>query len=90
MDKQRLLQTIDELRAEVAKTDRVDPETSAALENAMRNLQRELEKRGAKPSVDIEPASNGLKDALLRFQAEHPKLSDSVGKVADALAEMGF
>ncbi len=46
MDKQRLLQTIDELRAEVAKTDRVDPETSAALENAMRDLQRELEKRG--------------------------------------------
>ena len=89
MDKQRLLQTIDELRAEVAKTDRVDPETSAALENAMRDLQRELEKR-AQPLVDIEPASSGLKDALLRFQAEHPKLSDSVGKVADALAEMGF
>jgi Domain of unknown function (DUF4404) len=90
MDKERLLKTIDELRAEVSRTERVDPETLAALENAMRDVQRQLEKCGPQPPADIEPASSGLKDALLRFEAEHPRLSDSVGKVADALAEMGF
>ncbi|HVT28942.1 MAG TPA: DUF4404 family protein [Lacipirellulaceae bacterium] len=90
MDKQRLLRTIDELRADVAQTAHVDPETSALLENAMQDLQRALEKRGPQRSTNIEPASSGLKDALLRFQAEHPKLADSIGKVADALAEMGF
>ncbi|HEX5471076.1 MAG TPA: DUF4404 family protein [Lacipirellulaceae bacterium] len=90
MDKQRLLQTIDELRTKVAQTERVDPETLTMLENAMRDVQRELEKHETQHSANIEPASSGLKNALLRFQAEHPKLTDSVGKVADALAEMGF
>jgi hypothetical protein len=90
MDKQRLLQTIEELRAEVAQTESVDPETLALLENAMRDLQRELDKRGGKSTAAIEPASSGLKDALLKFESEHPKLSVAVGKVADALAAMGI
>jgi hypothetical protein len=90
MEKQRLLQTLDELRRELAQTESVDPETLKQLETAMRDLQRELEKRGAKPSPEMEPVSSGLKDALLRFEAEHPQLSAAVGKVADALAAMGI
>jgi Domain of unknown function (DUF4404) len=90
MDKQRLLQTLAELRAEVAQADSVDPETAELLESAMRDLQDELDKRGVKESTDIEPASSGLKDALLKFESEHPQLSDAVGKVADALAALGI
>jgi hypothetical protein len=90
MDKQRLLQTLAELRAEVAQAQSVDPETAELLESAMRDLQNELDKRGVKASTDIEPASSGLKDALLKFESEHPQLSDSVGKVADALAALGI
>jgi uncharacterized protein DUF4404 len=90
MEKQQLLQTLDELRAEVEKADSVDPETLALLESAMRDLQRELEKRGGKRPADVEPASSGLKDALLRFEAEHPQMSNAIGKVADALAAMGI
>ena len=89
MEKQRLLQTIEALRAEVAQTDSVDPETLAALEAAVDDLQRELDKRGAKAPADVPPAS-GLKDALLKFESEHPQLSVAVGKVADALAAMGI
>ena len=90
MDKQRLLQTLAELRAEVAQVGSVDSETAAQLESAMRDLQNELDKRGVKQPVDIEPASSGLKDALLKFESEHPELSVNVGKVADALAAMGI
>lgn len=90
MEKQRLLQTLEVLRSEIAGSGSVDPETLASLESAMRELQQELDKRGAKASADIEPASSGLKDALLRFEAEHPQLSVAVGKVADALAAMGI
>ena len=90
MEKQKLLQTLAELRAEVARADSVDPETAKALELAIRDLQDELDKRGAKPTDDIEPASSGLKDVLLKFEAEHPQLSVAVGKVADALAAMGI
>ncbi len=90
MDKQRLLQTLAELRAEVAQAESVDPETALLLESAMRDLQTELDKRGIKEAAEIEPASSGLKDALLKFESEHPQLSDAVGKVADALAAMGI
>ena len=65
-------------------------ETAELLESAMRDLQAELDKRGVKQPADIEPASSGLKDALLKFESEHPQLSDAVGKVADALAAMGI
>jgi hypothetical protein len=90
MDTQRLLQTLAELRAEVAQAGSVDSETAAQLESAMRDLQNELDKRGVKQPADIEPASSGLKDALLKFESEHPELSVNVGKVADALAAMGI
>jgi Domain of unknown function (DUF4404) len=90
MDKQRLLQTLAELRAEVAQAESVDPETAELLESAMRDLQDELDKRGVKQAADIEPASSGLKDVLLKFESEHPQLSVAVGKVADALAAMGI
>jgi hypothetical protein len=90
MDKQRLLQTLADLRAEVARAESVDPETAALLESAVRDLQSELEKRGVKQPADIKPASSGLKDVLLKFESEHPQLSVAVGKVADALAAMGI
>ena len=90
MDKQRLLQTLAELRTEVSQSESVDPETMALLENAMRDLQRELEKHGAKRTAEIEPAAGGLKDALLKFESEHPQMSVAIGKVADALAAMGI
>jgi hypothetical protein len=90
MDKQRLLQTIDELRSELAQTESVDPETVELLENAMHDLQAELDRRAAKQPGNIGPASSGLKDALLKFESEHPQFSVAVGKVADALAAMGI
>lgn len=90
MEKQRLLQTLEELRKEVEKAQSVDPETLALLETAMGRLQRELDKHGEKQPEKIEPAAGSLKDALLKFESEHPNLSVAVGKVADALAAMGI
>ena len=90
MEKERLLQTLNELRAEVTRADDVDPETLASLEAAIRDLQRELDKLGVKAPADIAPATTGLKDALLRFEAEHPQFSSTIGRVADALAAIGI
>jgi hypothetical protein len=90
MDKQRLLDALAALRAEIARADSVDPETSEQLELAMHDLQAELDKHGVKATAAIEPASTGFKDLLLRFEADHPQLSVAVGKVADALAAIGI
>ena len=86
MEKERLLQTLNELRAEVTRADDVDPETLASLEAAIRDLQRELDKRGVKAPADIAPATTGLKDVLLRFEAEqlsfHQGLREAYRKIA--------
>ena len=90
MEKQRLLETLAALQAEVAQADSVDPETAQQLEAAIRDLQAELDKRGEKATPDIDPVSSGFKEILLRFEADHPQLSAAVGKVADALAGIGI
>jgi hypothetical protein len=89
MEKRRLLETLAELRANLAQAENVDPETIARLETLTADIERELGKPGAeKPKEPT--SSHGLKDKLLEFEAEHPQLSVAIGKVADALAAMGI
>ena len=90
MEKQRLLETLAELRAELAEVDRVDPETLAQLKQLTDEVQQALNKRGANPVRELEPTTSGLKNLLLKFEADHPQMSVAVGNVADALAAMGF
>jgi hypothetical protein len=90
MDKQRLFETLAQLRAELTEVDRVDPETLAQLKQLTNEVQQALDKRGATPAGELEPATSGLKKVLLKFEADHPQLSGAIGNVADALAAMGF
>lgn len=90
MEKKRLLETLESLRAEVARSEQVDPELLERLQQLTNEIQRDLDDRGQAPVPEAQAAPHGLKDLLLRFEADHPQLSVSVGKVADALAAMGF
>src|SRR5262245_15417647 len=90
MDKQRLLQTLQELRQELSQTEGVDPETLAELQQLTDDLQQKARAGGRLSSGEVEPASSGLNDLLLKFEADHPQLSVAIGRVADALAAMGI
>lgn len=90
MDKQRLLDTLDALRTEVARSSQVDPEMLAELRELTDELRQSIDEEEQIEHQDDEDAPHGLKDLLLRFEAEHPQLSGAVGRVADALAAMGF
>ncbi len=94
MEKQQLLKTLEQLRAELSQTDRVDPETLAELEKLTADIRRKLDERAEEqladePDEEIEPVS-GLRNLMLKYEAEHPQLAASIGRVADALAAMGF
>jgi Domain of unknown function (DUF4404) len=89
MEKERLLQTLDALRAEVAQAEQVDPEMRAELRSLVDDLRQSIDEEEL-PAVKTEQASHGLKDLLLKYESEHPQLAVSIGKVADALAAMGF
>ncbi len=90
MEKQQLLKTLDQLHAELSQSDRVDAETLALLEKLTDDIHRALEERDIESTAALEPATSGLKDLLLKYEADHPQMSVAIGRVADALAAMGF
>ena len=90
MEKKQLLETLDALRAEVAQASEVDPAMLAELRRLTEEIKASIDNDEDIPVDEPESGSYGLKDLLLRFEAEHPQLSVAVGKVADALAAMGF
>jgi hypothetical protein len=90
MDRERIVETVEQLHAALSSAKRIDPETRAKLRSLTGDIDRLLDEEGETASEDIEPVTSGLRDLVLKFEAEHPQLSIAVGKVADALAAMGI
>jgi hypothetical protein len=90
MEKQQLLATLERLHGELSATEQVDSETLELLEKVTADIERLLKKSGRATAAEVEPVSSGLRDLVLKFEADHPQLSANIGKVADALAAMGI
>ncbi len=91
MEKQRLLDSLDALRAEIAKAQEVDPQMLAELRRLTDEIRTESAvEEPASYDDDSDIPQSGLKNWLLQFEADHPQFSVAAGKVADALAAMGF
>jgi hypothetical protein len=88
MQNEQLQATLRRLHDELSRTEGVEPHTLARLRTITEEMQRALDEQEDAP--DVESSASGLKSLLLKFEAEHPQLSESVGRVADALAAMGF
>jgi hypothetical protein len=90
MGQHELSQKLAQLHAEISQTSEVNPENLELLRKLTDDIDRLLEKQDATESEDAEGVTGGLKDLLLKFEADHPELSISLGKVADALAAIGI
>ena len=90
MGNETLQSTLRQLQDELARAKGVDPETLARLRALTDDIERALAQRGTESPADVESHANGLKDLLLKFEAEHPQLAVAAGRVADALAAMGI
>jgi len=90
MERQQLLATLQQLRAELSEAEDVDTDTLARLDQLTHDLERSVNQGDPMATRSIAPYSNGLNEVLLKFEAQHPQLSVSIGRVADALAAMGF
>ena len=84
-----LRRRLAELHAELARTDALDGESRAALEEVMRDIQGLLARSGASRP---EPASlaDRLREAGRHFEESHPTLTATLGRVVDALAALGI
>lgn len=90
MENQPLLTMLQELRAELSQTPEVDSDTLARLDTLTDDIRRKIGEQAGTSTPSSEADSNVLNELLLKFEAEHPQLSVSIGRVADALAAMGF
>ncbi len=84
---QNLRATLEQLHAELAKTESVDVRSREALESLLQEIQELLEQSGAPPHPSLKER---LSQARRDFQESHPTLSATLGRVADALSNLGI
>jgi len=90
MKKHQLQARLQQLHDELAQAEGVDPDTLERLRTLTDDLQRAMDERDDASVEEVESSASGLKDLLLKFEAEHPQTAAAIGRVADALAAMGF
>jgi hypothetical protein len=83
-----LNETIDELRDALEAPDDLDEELRAELRSAAEEILEALD-------PDHERQLSGslrerLTNTLERFEKSHPKITETVGRLADALSDMGI
>jgi uncharacterized membrane protein len=82
-----LHQILDELRAALEAAPEIGDEGRNALRDAADDIRAALDEPDAERSGSL---SDQLSQALERFEESHPQLTSIVGRVADALADIGI
>jgi len=85
MNRERLKQLLEQLHAELAGTDAVDP----GLRERLRGIQRDV---GEALSRESPPSTlrYRLEDEVAQFEASHPTVARRMAEVIDTLALYGL
>ncbi|MCM2373003.1 DUF4404 family protein [Aporhodopirellula aestuarii] len=82
----QLEETLDQLRKQLADVESLDPEEREQLEEAVNEIKQSLDRS----EVSSQSLAERLSEATAHFQESHPALTNSVGRIADMLAQMGI
>jgi len=84
-----LEEILEELREALEAADDLDDEARDRLRNAAREIQQTVgvEREGAD---DDQSMLDRLNEAIESLEAKHPNLTAIVGRVADALSDLGI
>ncbi|MEO8223890.1 MAG: DUF4404 family protein [Gammaproteobacteria bacterium] len=85
MDQNRLHVLLAELDRELKATRSLDTQSQALLQKILADIPEAPE-----GSPQRKSAETSLRELMLRFEAEHPQLSGTVGQLADALGKLGI
>jgi hypothetical protein len=81
-----LRETLAELRQELARTDAADHDARERVQAAAREIDAWLDRAEA-PEDSL---GERLREAVVRFEEDHPRLSSTLQRVVDALADLGI
>ena len=92
MESRSLREIVEELESSLAEATDLPEEERAELEEAVTQIRRVLEGEAAAEGGDplSESLRSRLSQALTRFEGSHPKLTATVGRLLDQLAEFGI
>lgn len=91
MDQKALTAKLRGLHAQLAAADEVDEETLALLADVTADLQRLSERDRQQTSrEDVDSVSGRVQSLLVRFEADHPRLTSVLQQVLDGLANLGI
>lgn len=87
MDQHRLHTLLVELDHELKSTGSLDAQSQDLLERVLADIRR--------LNAPVDPSGHRsaearLRELVLRFESDHPRLSGAVGQVADALGKLGI
>ena len=86
----RLRERLDELHEELSQTESVDAESRKALVDVLDDIRELLERNDEGASKRLGSLSQRLSDTTHEFEESHPKLAEALGRVVDALANLGI
>lgn len=87
MDQQRLQTLLLELDRELKATRSLDARSQDLLQQVLADIPASSSPAGSAERQSIE---SRLRELVLHFEADHPRLSGAVGQVADALGKLGI
>jgi hypothetical protein len=85
----KLRSALEQLQGQLDEMRAVDPGVAAHLDSTIDQAKAVL---AGRPTEEAEQRSLSaqLKDAVLKYEVEHPTLAGSLGSVIDALGQMGI
>jgi len=93
-DLENLQTRLDELHDRLTSADSVSPEVRDRLVQLMADIHRLLGPGGspgpANKSAEARALVDQISEAGQRFQATHPVIAGTLGKLADALGQLGI
>ena len=88
MDKQQLQTSLTQLHQELATLDNVDDSTKTMLATIAADIAKLVD--ADSHDDDTSTGSENVRELVTEFEAEHPKLAQALGQLADGLANLGI
>lgn len=82
-----LNEALEAVHQQLSEADHLDPDDVERLRSTMTEIQSVLERQG---EPEEESLSDRVAHSAKRFEESHPVLTDTLGRIADILQQMGI
>jgi predicted component of type VI protein secretion system len=90
MEKEKLLEMLETLHADLSTADKVDPEAETLLRSVTDDIERLLDDQQESPEADSTSLSGELNSMVLSWEAENPRIGRLLEQAAAALGNLGI